>query len=155
MPDRCLSARLLDRAVERISGAPRPGQEQMAAIIDDAIATHRHALIQAGTGTGKSLGYLAALVAHIHEHPESQTVVATATLALQTQLARKDIPTIQGAAQDLGLDEMTWCVLKGGANYPCLLKIRDAPVDPLDVQLSFDDTDDDADSAMSLGKQVL
>ena len=131
----------------------------MAGIIDEAIADHRHALIQAGTGTGKSLGYLAPAVAHIHDNPNSTVVVATATLALQSQLASKDIPTILAAADDLGLDDISWCVLKGGSNYPCLMKIRDAPVDPAERQYALEglaaDDDEDVDSSSSLGKQVV
>jgi len=153
-----LSTRLLTTAVEEISGSPRPGQERMAHIIDEAIANHHHALIQAGTGTGKSLGYLAPAIAHIHDNPDSKVVVATATLALQSQLASKDIPTILDAAKDLGLDTVSWCVLKGGSNYPCLMKIRDAPLDPAERQFTLDglaDDEDDTDSTSSLGKQVL
>ena len=130
----------------------------MAHIIDEAIANHHHALIQAGTGTGKSLGYLAPAIAHIHDNPDSKVVVATATLALQSQLASKDIPTILDAAKDLGLDTVSWCVLKGGSNYPCLMKIRDAPLDPAERQFTLDglaDDEDDTDSTSSLGKQVL
>ena len=132
----------------------------MAAIIDQAVAEHRHALIQAGTGTGKSLGYLAPAVAHIHENPDARVVVATATLALQSQLASKDIPTILSAAQDLGLEEISRCVLKGGSNYPCLMKIRDAPVDPAERQFALDgleDLDDEEDigADSSLGRQVV
>ena len=158
MVDESLSTRLLAKAVEEISGSPRPGQERMARIIDEAIAGHHHALIQAGTGTGKSLGYLAPAVAHIHDNPDSTVVVATATLALQSQLAGKDIPTILAAADDLDLGGISWCVLKGGSNYPCLMKIRDAPVDPADRQYALDglaDEDDDTDSTSSLGKQVV
>ena len=157
--DESLSTRLLAKAVEEISGSPRPGQERMAEIIDEAIADHHHALIQAGTGTGKSLGYLAPAVAHIHDNPDSTVVVATATLALQSQLASKDIPTIISAAEDLDVDDISWCVLKGGSNYPCLMKIRDAPVDPAERQYTLDgmadDEDEDVDSTSSLGKQVV
>ena len=157
MADESLSTRLLARAVEEISGSPRQGQERMAQIIDEAIADHHHALIQAGTGTGKSLGYLAPVVAHIHDNPDSRVVIATATLALQSQLAGKDIPTILDAAGDLDLDTISWCVLKGGSNYPCLMKIRDAPLDPADRQFALDGLldDDDTDSTSRLGKQVL
>ena len=156
MPDEPLTARLLAQAVSSIGGTPRPGQERMAEIIDQAIAGGEHALIQAGTGTGKSLGYLAPAVAYLVAHPDAQVVVATATLALQSQLASKDIPTVMAAAAELGLDEVSWCVLKGGANYPCLLKIRDAPVDPLERQYTLEDLDDKAAGASSsLGRQVV
>ena len=152
-----MSTRLLARAVAQIGGTARPGQQQMAEAIDQAIVEHCHALIQAGTGTGKSLGYLAPLVAHVHDHPDVQAVVATATLALQAQLASKDIPTIMEAATAEGLDQINWCVLKGVSNYPCLMRIRDAPVDPLERQYTLDDLtdDDEVDASSSLGKQVV
>ena len=152
-----MSARLLARAVAQIGGTARSGQQQMAEAIDQAIAAQRHALIQAGTGTGKSLGYLAPLVAHLHDHDDVQAVVATATLALQAQLASKDIPAIMDAASAEGLDEINWCVLKGVSNYPCLMRIRDAPVDPLERQYTLDDLTDDeeVDASSSIGKQVV
>lgn len=129
----------------------------MVATIVDSISSKHHALIQAGTGTGKSLGYLAPVVAFVHDNPGSQAVVATATLALQSQLASKDIPTIMACAEELGLDEISWCVLKGGSNYPCLMKIRDAPVDPIDQQYTLEDLADNeqVDASSSLGKQVV
>ncbi len=158
MPDpNPLTQTLLTRAVELIGGSPRPGQEEMARIIDQAMAEGRHALIQAGTGTGKSLGYLAPLVAHLLDHPGSRAVVATATLALQAQLATKDLPTILAAADAAGVDPVSWCVLKGSSNYPCLLKIREAPADPAERQYTLEDleTGDQVDEKSSLGRQVM
>ncbi|MDR2974153.1 MAG: ATP-dependent DNA helicase [Propionibacteriaceae bacterium] len=157
MPEPTLTQRLLTRAVERIGGAPRPGQEEMARIIDDALDTSQHALIQAGTGTGKSLGYLVPLLAHLIEQPDFSAVVATATLALQTQLASKDVPTVKAALSDLDLMAPSWCVLKGSANYPCLLKIRDAPADPAERQFSLIDveSDEEVDADSGLGQQVM
>jgi ATP-dependent DNA helicase DinG len=137
-PEPDLTARLLGAAVGRIGGAPRPGQQRMASAIDQAIVGSRTALIQAGTGTGKSLGYLAPLVAHLASQPDAQAVVATATLALQSQLATKDIPTMVGAASDQ-VGPLSWCVLKGTSNYPCLLRVRDVPLDPAQFQYSLDD----------------
>ena len=152
-----LSTRLLACAVESISGSPRPGQEQMVSAINEVIASNHHGLIQAGTGTGKSLGYLAPILALIAENPELQVVVATATLALQAQLAAKDIPTILQAGEQCGIEEISWCVLKGGANYPCLMKIRDAPIDPAQTQYSLEDLEDtdEVDASSRLGSQVV
>ena len=127
----------------------------MAETIDRAILTGRHALIQAGTGTGKSLGYLAPLVAHLHLNPGSSAVVATATLALQAQLAGKDIPAILGAAQDVGLGPLTWSVLKGTSNYACLLRLRDVPADPAEQQYTLEDLDPGEGAGASLAQQVL
>jgi ATP-dependent DNA helicase DinG len=150
------TSQLLEKAVERIAGQLREGQEKMAGAIEDSITTSTHLLVQAGTGTGKSLGYLAPGFAYIKDNLEDQVVISTATLALQAQLASKDIPTITQAARDLGFPEITWCVLKGGANYPCLLKIRDAPLDPYEQQYTLDGLDVDAvDSSSDTGSQVV
>jgi ATP-dependent DNA helicase DinG len=76
---------------------------------------HRHMLAQAGTGTGKSL---AVLIAHLLAG--HRTVVATATKALQSQYATKDLPFLE---EHLGLP-FTWAVIKGRSNYPCLLQME-------------------------------
>ena len=149
---------LLDCALVRIGGSPREGQIRMTQVVDEILTTSTHALIQAGTGTGKSLGYLVPVVAHLAANPDQQAVVATATLALQSQLASKDIPTVMAAAADLGLPAVSWAILKGGANYPCLLKIRQAPVDPEEIgqdllpELSADDV---VDESSPIGEQVV
>ncbi|MCL1907287.1 MAG: ATP-dependent DNA helicase [Propionibacteriaceae bacterium] len=152
-----LSRRLLDQGLAQISGQTRTGQELMVDAISQSQESGKHALIQAGTGTGKSLGYLAPAFAYAQRYPEAQVVIATATLALQAQLATKDIPTIVQAAHDLELDDISWCVLKGGSNYPCLMKIRDAPIDPQETQYSIDDLDEDQqwDSSSPLATQVV
>ena len=94
----------------------RPGQQQMAVAVAEAIATGKHLVVQAGTGTGKTLGYLVpAIVAG------KRVVVATATKALQDQLAAKDLPFLQ-AHLDIPFD---WAVLKGRSNYVCMQRIRE------------------------------
>ena len=92
-------------------GEPRKGQQRMAGAVGRAFADRRHLVVQAGTGTGKSLAYLvpAALAGE-------KVVVATATKALQDQLAGKDLPLVAGAL-DGGL---TFAVLKGRSNYLCV-----------------------------------
>ena len=68
----------------------RPGQLQMAEAVATAIERKRHLIVAAGTGTGKTLGYLVpALLTH------QRVVVATATKALQDQLAGKDLPFLE------------------------------------------------------------
>ena len=91
-------------------GESRPGQVRMARAVGRAIADRRHLVVQAGTGTGKSLAYLvpAALAGET-------VVVATATKALQDQLADKDLPQVAAA---IGA-ELTFAVLKGRSNYLC------------------------------------
>ncbi|AZZ39568.1 ATP-dependent DNA helicase [Acidipropionibacterium jensenii] len=115
---------LLAAAVEAIGGSPRPGQLEMADAVDRAMDEGIHLLVQAGTGTGKSLGYLAPALARAVDH-DTRVIVATATLALQAQLAHKDIPAaLKAAAATLKRTPRT-AVLKGRSNHACLYRVRD------------------------------
>ncbi|MDR0417202.1 MAG: DEAD/DEAH box helicase, partial [Propionibacteriaceae bacterium] len=120
-----LTERLLEAAAGRLGGTARDGQRRMAAAVAEAVATGGRLLVQAGTGTGKSLAYLAPAAAHLVERPGSRAVVATATLALQTQLATKDIPTVVAATAAVAGRDLAWSLLKGRSNYACLLRVRD------------------------------
>jgi ATP-dependent DNA helicase DinG len=91
-------------------GDRRPGQAEMAEAVAAAIAGERHLVVQAGTGTGKTLAYLVPAVLS-----GRRTVVATATKALQDQLAHKDLPFLQ---RHLDVP-FTTTVLKGRSNYLC------------------------------------
>ena len=126
MPDADLTEAILGAAVEGIAGAQRPGQHEMAAAVAETLAGGDHLLVQAGTGTGKSLGYLAPALAHLVRSPGERVVIATATLALQSQLARKDIPAALDACQRVTGKKVTHAVLKGRTNYACLYRVRDA-----------------------------
>ncbi len=91
----------------------------MATEVAAAMADERHLLVQAGTGTGKSLGYLVpALLC------DKRVVVATATLALQHQLVERDIPRLMAALADQPGIDTSYAVLKGRSNYACLHRIR-------------------------------
>ena len=120
-----LTSQILAAAVSGIGGSERPGQDRMAAAIIEAFDTGTHLLVQAGTGTGKSLGYLAPALAHLAENPESRIVVATATLALQAQLASKDIPSAVAACAEVTGRTITHAIVKGRSNYACLYRVRD------------------------------
>lgn len=120
------AAAILAAAVSGIGGRPRPGQDEMAAAITSTFDSGGQLLVQAGTGTGKSLGYLAPTLARLVANPEQRVVIATATLALQAQLAGKDIPAAVAAAATVSGVEVGHAVLKGRSNYACLLKVRDA-----------------------------
>ncbi|HEX5365968.1 MAG TPA: ATP-dependent DNA helicase [Acidimicrobiales bacterium] len=102
-------------------GEARPGQDVMARAVADALAGHRHLVVRAGTGTGKTLGYLVpAVLSH------RRTVVATATRALQDQLAAKDLPFLQDV-----LDQpFSWAVLKGRSNYVCVQRLAEVVPSP-------------------------
>ena len=116
---------VLDDAVAGIGGADRPGQHAMADAVAQALDDGRHLLVQAGTGTGKSLGYLAPALVWLTEHPGERIVVATATLALQAQLAQSDIPAAVDAVEHVTGRRPEFSVLKGRSNYACLLRVRD------------------------------
>jgi len=115
----------LDAAVEAIGGQPREGQIAMAEAVANALSDRHHLLVQAGTGTGKSLAYLVPALVH-----GKKVLVATATLALQRQLVERDLPKIKGALEkELGR-ELTFAVYKGVGNYLCLQKMNSAEADP-------------------------
>ena len=93
----------------------REEQAELAAAVEAALADGRHLLAEAGTGTGKSLGYLVPALAC-----GRRVVVATATKALQEQLLTKDVPL---AAAALGRD-VDVAVLKGRQNYLCRSRLQ-------------------------------
>ncbi len=93
-------------------GEDRPGQRAMAEAVRGAIEARRHLVVGAGTGTGKSLAYLVPAVVS-----GRSVVVATATRALQDQLATKDLPLV---ARVLAPERtVSFAVLKGRSNYLC------------------------------------
>jgi ATP-dependent DNA helicase DinG len=118
---------LLEAAVEGIGGQTRPGQVAMAAAVSEAMASGEHLLVQAGTGTGKSLGYL--VPALLHALDEQRVVVSTATLNLQAQLVDKDLPALLDATEKLLPRRPTYAIQKGRNNYACLHRIREGAPD--------------------------
>ena len=125
---------MLDAAVEALGGSPREGQQQMAEAVAEAFETGQHLLVQAGTGTGKSLGYLAPALTRLARGRE-RIVIATATLALQAQLANSDIPRALDACEQAIGKRPRAAILKGRSNYACLLRIRDQAVEDQDTLL--------------------
>jgi ATP-dependent DNA helicase DinG len=124
VPDRTTSRRpsahaVLAAAVDALGGEPRPGQVAMTEAVGDAFESGRHLLVQAGTGTGKSLGYLVPSLLH-----DRRVVVATATLALQHQLVERDLPALVAAAEPVLGTAPRFAVLKGRSNYACLHRVR-------------------------------
>src|SRR6185436_4333384 len=77
---------------------PRPQQARMAGAVQEALAEGRHLLVEAGTGIGKSLAYLAPAIAWVAGGRAAgaprRVVVSTFTRALQEQLSRKDLPLL-------------------------------------------------------------
>lgn len=135
----------LARVVTQLSGEQRTGQIEMAEAVTRAFEDGSHLLVQAGTGTGKSMGYLvpAALFAVQRNSP---VVVATATLALQRQLIERDIPALTAALEPVLGRPLRAAVLKGRNNYVCLHRLHGGPVA---------DEDDGLVQRSSLGEQAL
>ena len=114
----------LDAVVAAIGGEPREGQREMARAVADAIAGRGHVVVQAGTGTGKSVAYLVPAVLHATSPGGGPVVVATATLALQRQLVERDLPRVAKALEPVVGRPVTFAVLKGRNNYVCLQKLH-------------------------------
>jgi ATP-dependent DNA helicase DinG len=113
---------LLAAAVTSIGGVPRDGQQVMADAVASALGSGRHLLVQAGTGTGKSLGYLVPGTAHA-VRGKLPVVISTATLALQAQIVDRDLPRLADALTPLLGRRPTWQLVKGRRNYLCLHKL--------------------------------
>jgi len=118
------------------SGESRPGQEAMCAAVDAALASGEHLLIEAPTGVGKSLAYLAPAVAHARSASDARVVVVTATKGLQEQLTRDDLPTLAAAVPGRPL---RFAMLKGRSNYLCRAKLDVTMVDGIEARLDFGD----------------
>ena len=113
---------LLHAAVADLKGTERPGQTQMAHAVVDAIGTGEHLLVQAGTGTGKSLAYLVPAIAHAMATGRP-VIVATATIALQGQIVDRDLPRLATALTPLLGRRPTFALVKGRRNYLCKNKL--------------------------------
>jgi len=113
-------------------GEVRRGQVEMAEAVETVFAEKGQLVVQAGTGIGKSYGYLVPAILS-----GKTTVIATATKALQDQLANKDLPFL---GQHLG-KPFEFAVLKGRANYLCLQKAVE--IGDGDEQLVLDDVRED------------
>jgi ATP-dependent DNA helicase DinG len=93
----------------------RPGQLEMARAVNDAFEKHHHAIVEAGTGTGKTLAYLLPAICS-----GRRVVISTATKSLQEQLYQKDVPFLQKHfAPNLKV-----AVMKGRSNFLCLTKMH-------------------------------
>ena len=115
----------LDRVIEFIGGDSRSGQHLMANAVGASLSGAGHLIVQAGTGTGKSMGYLIPAALYATSHQQA-IVIATATLALQKQLMDHDLPLLANALEPLLQRPVTYAVLKGRNNYVCLQKLHGA-----------------------------
>jgi len=115
----------LDAAITAIGGKPRDGQIEMAEAVANALTDRHHLMVQAGTGTGKSLAYLVPALVH-----GRKVLVATATLALRRQLVERDLPAVVPALEKVLGREITYAIYKGVGNYICLAKMNSEEPDP-------------------------
>jgi len=116
---------LVDDAVEALShvtaslpsgGETRQGQIEMLQAVAGAIEDERHLIAQAGTGTGKSFAYLIPVILS-----GKRTVIATATKALQDQIAGAELPHLRSQLER----GFSWAVLKGRNNYICRQRVNE------------------------------
>lgn len=136
----------MEAALGAVPGSQdRPGQRAMVEAVATALGSGEHLLVQAGTGTGKSLAYLVpALMSG------KRVVVATATKALQAQLVDKDLPRLVAALNPVLGRTPTYALAKGRGNYLCLQQVNGGPGARQDEPESLFDG-----PASSLGSQVL
>ncbi|KAB2591946.1 ATP-dependent DNA helicase [Streptomyces arboris] len=139
---------LLHAAVTAVGGTERPGQAAMAEAVAEAVDDQSHLLVQAGTGTGKSLGYLVPALAH-----GERVVVATATLALQRQLVERDLPRTVDALHPLLRRRPQYAMLKGRSNYLCLHRLHEGA--PQDEEEGLFDQFEAAAPSSKLGQDLL
>ncbi|MGL5810577.1 MAG: ATP-dependent DNA helicase [Nocardioides sp.] len=125
---------VLSTAVAALGGQDRPGQLVMADAVASALSGGEHLLVQAGTGTGKSLAYLVPALLH-----RDRVVVATATLALQHQLVERDLPTLMESIAEILPEPRSYAVLKGRSNYACLHRIREGVPDDQGILVDVPD----------------
>lgn len=142
---------LLHAAVQGVGGVERPGQVRMAHAVQEALAKDEHLLVQAGTGTGKSLAYLIPAVMNAVDTGKP-AVVATATLALQAQIVDRDMPRLAEAIAPLLGRRPTYGLVKGRRNYLCAHKLEGGFPDDEDSLMSIGQVDQ---QASRLGAEVV
>src|SRR3954454_20867876 len=105
----------------------RRGQLQMAQAVEQALEEKRHLIVEAGTGTGKTLAYLVPVI-----RSGKRVIISTGTKNLQEQLFYKDVPFLE---QALGAgaegSRLSVCYMKGRNNYLCRKKLYDLTDQPV------------------------
>ncbi|MGZ4825693.1 MAG: ATP-dependent DNA helicase [Terriglobales bacterium] len=104
----------------------RRGQLQMAQAVEQALAEKRHLIVEAGTGTGKTLAYLLPVI-----RAGKRVIISTGTKNLQEQLFYKDIPFLEQALYPNGEGKLNVCYMKGRSNYLCKKKLYDLTDQPV------------------------
>jgi ATP-dependent DNA helicase DinG len=104
----------------------RRGQLQMAQAVEEALEQKRHLILEAGTGTGKTLAYLLPVI-----RSGKRVIISTGTKNLQEQLFYKDIPFLEQALFPGGQGKLNVCYMKGRSNYLCRKKLFDLADQPV------------------------
>ena len=104
----------------------RRGQLQMAQAVEQALTERRHLIVEAGTGTGKTLAYLVPVI-----RSGKRVIISTGTKNLQEQLFNKDIPFLEQALFPNGDAKLSVCYMKGRSNYLCRKKLYDLTGQPV------------------------
>lgn len=104
----------------------RRGQLQMAQAVEQALEQKRHLIVEAGTGTGKTLAYLMPVI-----RSGKRVLISTGSKNLQEQLFYKDIPFLEQSLYPGGKAKLRVCYMKGRANYLCRKKLYDLTVQPV------------------------
>jgi len=104
----------------------RRGQLQMAQAVEEALEQKRHLIVEAGTGTGKTLAYLLPVI-----RSGKRVIISTGTKNLQEQLFYKDIPFLEQTLYPNGEGRLNVCYMKGRNNYLCKKKLYDLTDQPV------------------------
>jgi ATP-dependent DNA helicase DinG len=104
----------------------RRGQLQMAQAVEEALEEKRHLIVEAGTGTGKTLAYLLPVI-----RSGKRVIISTGTKNLQEQLFFKDVPALERALFPDGDRKLSVCYMKGRNNYLCRKKLYDLTNQPV------------------------
>jgi ATP-dependent DNA helicase DinG len=104
----------------------RRGQLQMAQAVEEALEEKRHLIVEAGTGTGKTLAYLLPVI-----RSGKRVIISTGTKNLQEQLFFKDVPALERALFPDGDRKLSVCYMKGRNNYLCRKKLFDLTDQPV------------------------
>lgn len=111
----------LDAVLQKKSGGEdRPQQREMVRAVDKSIRDKEHLLVQAGTGVGKTLGYLIPTVAS-----GKTAIISTATNQLSQQIFDQDLPVVSEISEDVLGQPLNYAILKGRSNYLCLAKLNE------------------------------
>jgi ATP-dependent DNA helicase DinG len=102
----------------------------MAEAVEQALVDRRHLLVEAGTGTGKTLAYLVPAL-----RAGKRVIVSTGTKNLQEQLFYKDVPFLEQTIFPGGTGKLKVCYMKGRANYLCRQKLYDLANQPILTEL--------------------